>query len=103
MSYGDAVFEGFTSANLVWGHDGGDGEHPDEWHIIGPRMPRISPVSPTNIAPCGYALSSDSMRNTHRRTMNAAPGAFPEVPKCHFCATFAEQLAHAERDAIRRG
>ena len=97
MSVLDTVFGGYTSADLVWGHDLGDHDHADAWHIVGPRMPRVSPVSPTYITPCGYTLAADAM---HDRIV-PAPVASPAVPICRFCATFAEQLAHAERDATR--
>jgi hypothetical protein len=60
-----------------------------DWHLVGPRMPRIAPVSPTYLSPCGAILYGDSMEM--RRKAPAQGG-------CGFCARFLEGRVAAKRD-----
>ena len=78
------LFEDFEPASAVWGRDTRSGL----WHILGETLPRIAPVSPRVITPCGRAaLYADGLKTSK------SP---PSDRRCHFCQTFLEQR---QRDA----
>jgi hypothetical protein len=77
------LFTDLTAANAVWGRDR-RGAAP--WHLLGPRLPRIAPVSPRLIIPCGgEALHSDSLETSKDPAVET---------RCSFCHRFLESRAH---------
>jgi len=80
------AFADFEPSRAVWAQNSPSAKEmqPLE-HIIGPRMPRISPVSPSHVSPCGAILYSDGL--TKRR------GAEANSDRCGFCERWLEQLS----------
>lgn len=91
------VFEGFDPESFTWGRNADVREEdPELWHIVGPRMPRNAPVSPTHIAPCAEVLYSDSLE-TYRGLVLG-----PTRQPCSFCNEFLYQQTRILRDARKQ-
>lgn len=75
------LFADFDPAHPVWGRDNRSGH----WHLLGPTLPRIAPVSPRIITPCGAeALYADSTKTS----------ANPDIKqRCRACQRFLEHRA----------
>ena len=84
------VFADFVAAHPVWVRNlPSSDEMKPTWHIAGPRMPRIAPVSPTSVSPCGYIIHSDGAETALARTRSG--------PVCRFCTRWLETLERDER------
>jgi hypothetical protein len=74
---------------IVWGRQRHGKGSKSGWHIVGPRLPRIAPVSPSSVSPCGTLLYSDDLDTTTTR---------PDAA-CHFCAAFLDSRARQKSRA----
>ena len=78
------VFADFEPGRAIWAQNSPSAkEMRPLQHIIGPRMPRISPVSPSHVSPCGAILYSDGLA----RQRSVADG-----DRCGFCERWLEQF-----------
>ena len=84
------VFADYDASHPVWIRNSPSaGEMRPEWHIAGPRMPRIAPVSPTSVSPCGFIIHADASETT--RDMTGKRNA------CGFCTRWLEALGWEDR------
>lgn len=80
------IFADFDSRSALWARNRPSaGEMEPRWHIVGPQMPRVAPVSPSHISPCGQMLHSDGLESNRSGQMTPAE-------KCGTCERWLEAI-----------
>lgn len=76
----------------VWGRNLHQESSKSYFHILGPLLPRLAPVSPVHVAPCGSLVYSDGIE-TMRVKEN--PGTFVDTKGwCRQCTEFDYQARY---------
>jgi hypothetical protein len=90
------LFDDVDPDAVPWGRNRAFDGGWEEWHVIGEKLPRIAPVSPQHITPCGNTLNADTMDAVSSPRWSIWQTT-EEAHVCPFCREFVQQRAQQKR------